>query len=89
MDQLIGLREKITGKSHDLHGKIYGFRLRCSLFCQPIEWRPWERIMVNLDVYFWVSRRIRDAMRYHAPITLTMRILFCAVGCIPLAYRIP
>ena len=28
---------KITGKSHDLHGKIYGFRLRFSLFCQPIE----------------------------------------------------
>ena len=28
---------KITGKSHDLHGKIYAFRLRFSLFCQPIE----------------------------------------------------
>ena len=29
---------KNTGRSHDLHGKIYGFRLRFSLICQPIEW---------------------------------------------------
>ena len=28
---------KITGKSHMNHGKIDGFRLRFSLFCQPID----------------------------------------------------
>ena len=28
---------KITGKSHDLHRKIHGFRLRFSIFCQPID----------------------------------------------------
>ena len=31
LSQLIGFKGKITGKSHDLHGTIYGFRLRFSL----------------------------------------------------------
>ena len=34
--QLIGLREKLP-ENPIVHGKIYGFRLSCSLFCQPIE----------------------------------------------------
>ena len=38
MDQLIALREKL--QEHPIfHWKIYGFRLRVSLFSQPIE--PW------------------------------------------------
>ena len=30
-DSIDWFKGKITGKSHDLHGKIYGFRLRFSL----------------------------------------------------------
>ena len=37
-DQLIGLRENLQ-ENDIFHGKIYGFRCRFSLFCQPIEMR--------------------------------------------------
>ena len=40
LSQLIGFKGKITGKSHDLHGKIDGFRLRCSL--KSTHWLSWS-----------------------------------------------
>ena len=38
-NQVIGLREN-KQENPIFHGKIYGFRLRCSLFSQPIETSP-------------------------------------------------
>ena len=55
---------KITGNSHDLHGKIDGFRLRFSLVCQPIDIdHPYIIHILSHYIYIYIQVTCFSAMK--------------------------